>query len=195
MGGYSLFLFFASRQRISLRCANFQEWTCHCGCSHVWSFKNLRRVSSEERSSILSSMRQLVLAAVLVAVLAQLAAADTCGGNCPSDDCPSCPCGTGTNYVNIANWCAGYGWGQSCCQCIVSHESGGNGNAANYNDNGSFDIGLWQVNEMNWNDCSGGNAPCDISTNQQCAIDVYRWGGNTWRLWSTCGGCGCCNSG
>jgi hypothetical protein len=23
---------------------------------------------------------------------------------------------------------------------------------------------------------------------------VWGWGGNTWRLWSTCGGCGCCSS-
>jgi hypothetical protein len=45
---------------------------------------------------------------------------------------------------NIANMCAKYsGWNQSQCQCIMSHESGGNANAANYNTNGSYDIGLW----------------------------------------------------
>jgi hypothetical protein len=26
------------------------------------------------------------------------------------------------------------------------------------------------------------------------AIDVYKWGGNTWKLWSTCGACGACGS-
>ena len=45
---------------------------------------------------------------------------------------------------------------------------------------------------MNWNSCSGGNAPCDVATNLQCAIDVYRWGGNSFKLWSTCHVCGLC---
>lgn len=35
-------------------------------------------------------------------------------------------------------------------QCIMQHESGGNANAANENTNGSFDIGLWQINSVNW---------------------------------------------
>ncbi len=45
---------------------------------------------------------------------------------------------------------------------------------------------------MNWNSCSGGAAPCDVETNLKCAIDVYRWGGNTFKLWSTCHVCGVC---
>src|SRR5687767_12965826 len=50
----------------------------------------------------------------------------TCGGNCPSGTCSSCKCGTSKNVVNIANECSKYtGWSQSCCQCIISHESGG----------------------------------------------------------------------
>ena len=47
---------------------------------------------------------------------------------------------------SIADWCAKYSWDQKACQCIVSHESGGNANAVNENSNGSFDVGLWQVN-------------------------------------------------
>jgi hypothetical protein len=27
-----------------------------------------------------------------------------------------------------------------------------------------------------------------------CAKKVYQWGGNTWKLWSTCSKCGCCSS-
>ncbi|CUG86958.1 unnamed protein product, partial [Bodo saltans] len=74
-------------------------------------------------------------------------------------------------------------------RCIVSHESSGNAHAANYNSwDSSYDVGVWQVNTVNWKDCSGGAAPCNPSTNLQCAIDVWRWGGNTFRLWSTCGG-------
>eukprot|EP00388_Colpodella_angusta_P046491 GDKK01069576.1.p1 GENE.GDKK01069576.1~~GDKK01069576.1.p1 ORF type:complete len:140 (+),score=18.23 GDKK01069576.1:49-468(+) len=132
---------------------------------------------------------------IIAAALALSATANTCGGNCPSNDCPSCPCGTSPNYINVADACAGFsGWSRSCCECIMTHESSGNANAANYNSNGSFDIGAWQINDVNWNSCSGGSAPCNVNTNMQCAIDVWRWGRNTWRLWSTCGGCGCCGS-
>merc|ERR1712065_40751 len=104
----------------------------------------------------------------------------TCGGNCPSDDCPSCPCGSSPNKVSdIATLC-------------TQHDSGLNANAANYNDNGSFDVGLWQINDINWASCSGGKAPCDISTNLACAYKVWGWGGGSFKLWSTCEACGCC---
>jgi len=73
-------------------------------------------------------------------------------------------------------------------------ESGGNANAANENSGGSYDIGLWQINSGNWASCSGGSAPCDPSTNLKCAEMIWGWGGDTWKYWSTCGGCGCCNS-
>lgn len=33
---------------------------------------------------------------------------------------------------------------------ILRLESGGDANAANYNSNGSFDVGLWQINDVNW---------------------------------------------
>ena len=46
---------------------------------------------------------------------------------------------------------------------------------------------------MNWGQCNGGNAPCDVGVNRNCALKVYGWGGNTWKLWSTCGACGCCS--
>mmetsp|Transcript_5185 Transcript_5185/g.11602 ORF Transcript_5185/g.11602 Transcript_5185/m.11602 type:complete len:151 (+) Transcript_5185:31-483(+) len=115
-----------------------------------------------------------------------------CGGNCPGG-CDSCPCGSSPNYQSISQWCAQFSeWDQDQCQCIVSHESGGNANAINENSNGSYDVGMWQVNSQNWASCSGGSAPCDPSTNLQCAIDVWRWGGNTFKLWSTCSYCGAC---
>jgi len=126
------------------------------------------------------------------------ATGSTCGGNCPGGDCPSCPCGTTKNVLDISSWCAKYSWNQANCKCIMSKESGGNANAVNYNGGQSsaylWDVGLWQVNSYNWNACSGGGAPCDPNKNLQCAIDVYKWGGNTWKLWSTCGACGACGS-
>lgn len=72
--------------------------------------------------------------------------------------------------MNIASYCSKYSdWSQSCCQCIATKESGGNANAANYNTNGSFDVGLYQINNINWASCSGGKAPCDPNTNVKCA--------------------------
>ena len=53
----------------------------------------------------------------------------------------------------------------------------GNANAAGENTDGSYDVGLWQINDYNWNSCSGGKAPCDPSTNLNCAKKVYAWGG------------------
>jgi hypothetical protein len=32
----------------------------------------------------------------------------------------------------------------------VEHESSGNAHAANENTNGSFDVGVWQINSGNW---------------------------------------------
>merc|ERR1712137_530972 len=101
--------------------------------------------------------------------------ATTCSGNCPGG-CNSCPCGTSSNYVSASTYCSKYSdWSQSCCQCIISHESGGNANA------------------VNWSSCSGGSAPCNPTTNTNCAHMVWGWGGKNWSLWSTCGACGCCN--
>lgn len=85
---------------------------------------------------------------IVVLLLIALALADSCGGNCPSGKCPTCFCGTTKNSQDIATWCAKYSWNQACCKCVVSHESGGNANALNYNTNGSTDVGLWQINNV-----------------------------------------------
>jgi len=120
-----------------------------------------------------------------------------CGGNCPAS-CESCPCGTSKSIQSVETWCAKHTWNQSNCQCIMSEESGANANAVNQNKigkrKGSYDVGLWQINEFNWDSCSGGSAPCDPNVNLQCAIKLYKEARNTWKRWSTCGKCGCCNS-
>ena len=128
---------------------------------------------------------------VIFLALAICIMANSCGGNCPSGGCPSCLCGTTTSPQSISFWCSKYTWNQSCCQCVMNKESGGNANALNYNTNGSYDVGLWQINQMNWGQCNGGSVPCDPTKNLNCAIDVYKWGGNTFKLWSTGAGCGC----
>lgn len=80
--------------------------------------------------------------------------AGSCGGNCPGG-CASCPCGSSSNYVTISSWCAKHSWNQANCECIIKHESGGNANAVNQNSGGSYDVGLWQINDFNWASCSG----------------------------------------
>ena len=85
---------------------------------------------------------------VLLILLLGLVFADTCGGNCPSGKCKTCYCGTTKKVVDITSWCSKYSWNQACCKCVASHESGGNANAMNYNTNGSYDVGLWQINNV-----------------------------------------------
>eukprot|EP01130_Rhizamoeba_saxonica_P010659 TRINITY_DN4389_c0_g1_i1.p1 TRINITY_DN4389_c0_g1~~TRINITY_DN4389_c0_g1_i1.p1 ORF type:complete len:164 (-),score=14.59 TRINITY_DN4389_c0_g1_i1:43-534(-) len=118
-----------------------------------------------------------------------------CGGNCPSGRCSSCPCGSSKSMVSISSMCKQFsGWKQSSCECIAKHESGGNAHAMLQNGDGSFDVGLWQVNSRNWASCSGGKAPCSTSANLACAKKVFGWGRNTWKYWATCSKCGVCNS-
>jgi hypothetical protein len=85
---------------------------------------------------------------IALTLILALAFADSCGGNCPSGKCPTCYCGNTKNVVDIGTWCAKYSWNQACCKCVVSHESGGNAHAINYNTNGSNDVGVWQINNV-----------------------------------------------
>jgi len=85
---------------------------------------------------------------VALLLLLALALANTCGGCCPSNLCPGCPCGTKTNVVDIPTWCAKHNWSQTCCKCIVVHESAGDANGQDYNTDKTYDIGLWQINQV-----------------------------------------------
>ncbi len=50
--------------------------------------------------------------------------ASNCGGNCPGGNCPDCPCGTGSNYVDVASWCARYGgWSQVRFICDLHQQN------------------------------------------------------------------------
>ncbi|KAJ4459179.1 putative Ctype lysozyme/alpha-lactalbumin superfamily protein [Paratrimastix pyriformis] len=134
----------------------------------------------------------ILLLACVLGLTSLVSANELIPHNETNSGCSTCG---GASYTDISSACSRYsGWSQSCCECIAQHESGGNYHACNVNSNGSTDVGLWQVNSMNWASCNSGNPPCDISSNLQCAIKVFNWGGNTWKYWSTCGGCGCCGS-
>lgn len=127
-----------------------------------------------------------------LSICVSFAAANTCGGNCPSDTCTTCDCGTTPNVVDIATWCAQYSdWDKNCCNCIAQKESAGNANAENRSSDGANNVGLWQINSVHWGELNGGNAPCDLEENLKCAIAVYQSAGNSWGPWDTAPNCGC----
>ena len=137
-------------------------------------------------------MKTALIIALFALLTVSVFAGSKCGGNCPGGRCPSCPCGQSARRENAAQWCAKFsGWNQKCCQCIIHHESGGNGNSMNYNTNGSFDVGLWQINKVNWKLC-GSAPPCNTKANFECAKKVWAIGGKSFRLWSTSKACGHC---
>lgn len=134
-------------------------------------------------------MKILLTLCVLVTLAASMAS--TCGGNCPVG-CPNCFCGNNKRMEDIATWCAKHNWEQNCCKCIVSHESLGNANFMHHNStDGSYGVGLWQINNINWGECNNGHAPCDPSQNLHCAIMVYTDAGNSWKVWGSHSACGC----
>lgn len=117
---------------------------------------------------------------------------NNCGGNCPSNSCQTCYCGNEKSIVDIDTWCSKYSWDKGCCKCIVASLSGGNANAMIHHENGSSDVGLWQINNIHWGVCSNGKAPCDPSKNLNCAILVYKQNQNSWKEWADVARkCGC----
>ena len=126
---------------------------------------------------------------------------NTCSrANCISGGCTrGCPCGPTPNVLSAADvehWCSQYsGWNLASCKCIVNAESSGNSNEVNQNTDShhTLDVGLWQINEQNWAECSGGAAPCSLQANLNCAKKIFDYH-HTWQLWATCHKCGVCNS-
>ena len=120
--------------------------------------------------------------------------ASTCGVNCPTNTCPTCPCGNTAYPLDVAKACQSYSWSQSCCKCIAEIASGGNSYAMHYA-GGSMNVGFLQINSANWASCNNGNAPCVLNANLVCAEMIYKWGNNTWALWgATASTCGCLHS-
>jgi hypothetical protein len=147
---------------------------------------------------IILKMMKILFFLVVAIVVSVSAQNSKCGDNClfTPGGCPLCPCGLKANQVDIASWCKKHTWDQACCNCIANAESKGNANAINYNEKPkSYDVGLWQINSVNWGLCNDYKAPCDPQANLNCAIKVYNWGGKTWKLWSTAQKCGCTTKG
>lgn len=79
----------------------------------------------------MSKLSQLI--AVLVGLVLSLVHAGTiggpflnettgsnCNGNCPGG-CNSCPCGTNSNYQDIASWCSQHNWNQVISEIIYGN--------------------------------------------------------------------------
>jgi len=130
------------------------------------------------------------IAVYVFLTLVSLAHTDTCGGNCPSDSCSTCLCGTDVSYQDATAWCNQFdGWDQQCCECIVEYGSLNNSNSVD-NVAGIDYVGLWQIPNTDW-DCASGNPPCDVNVNLQCAIKLWQQT-DTFTSWLSCGICGCC---
>ena len=135
---------------------------------------------------MLLMMRLLVLSLFIAAIYS-----DTCGGNCPSNRCQTCPCGTQSMVVDVPKLCARHNWGQACCRCIVVQESGGNLHAMNYAPHWKITYaGVFQIPSNSWR-CNGDNAPCNADNGLSCAISLYQTAHNTWIPWDSAKGCGC----
>ena len=120
-------------------------------------------------------MKYIFLSFFTLSLFCIVANVSKCGGNCPGD-CDQCLCGIEKSRADVKEWCAKYHWNQRNCECVVMNESEGNRNAVNQNIGSSYDVGLWQINSVNWDSCNGGKTPCDTEDNLRCAIDIYRWG-------------------
>jgi hypothetical protein len=86
---------------------------------------------------------------LLVLLLAVLAG--SCGGNCPSGSCTSCPCGSSKNIVSsstLQGYMQSAGLNTSVFLCIAQHESGLNANAMNVN-GANIVAGVFQENNNN----------------------------------------------
>jgi hypothetical protein len=75
----------------------------------------------------------------------------------------------------------------------MARESGGNANLIEYSRSNDWKVGLWQINGAEWTMCSGGYAPCDPTDNLNCALKRYEYGGNTWKMWTSCSACKACD--
>jgi len=78
-------------------------------------------------------------------------------------------------------------FGNFNCQvalAVMESESGGNPEAWNANTNGTLDVGLWQINSINWETC--GMSMSDLLNpykNTDCAKTLYDRAGGSFTPW------------
>ena len=90
-----------------------------------------------------------MIKALFLACLLVFGFSSSCGSNCVGGNCPTCPCGSEKQILDLSVWCAAYSWDQSCCKCIFSHETGGNANYMSYNSGPApWAVGLFAVKQV-----------------------------------------------
>jgi hypothetical protein len=138
----------------------------------------------------LRSMRTLLAFVCLVSFVVHVAAQSVCGGNCPQGNCPNCVCGTKPNYLtqgyinSILSNAGFYDYDElSNMSCIINIESGGDASALNYQGDGSYFVGLFQISDNYLYFCNLDSSTdlCDPQTNAYCAFSLWSsYGYNPW---------------
>ncbi len=99
----------------------------------------------------------------------------TCGGNCLSNECRSCPCGLIPKYVDIANYCSKSSlWDVNCCKCMVSSFSKGNTNFMDQDVIGNFYLGVLFITPFFQCGFKTLKDYCNPDLNFECAEMIYK---------------------
>ena len=114
----------------------------------------------------------------------------TCGGNCPTGMCSSCPCGNKTNPIDVDKFCRSYSkWDFDCCKCIVEQQNPDfNSNFCNtVNDypRGHWECGFLPINEAFMSECKVKYLwqLCSESAILKCSTDLYEYFHNSFEAW------------
>eukprot|EP01088_Endostelium_zonatum_P007662 TRINITY_DN2000_c0_g1_i1.p1 TRINITY_DN2000_c0_g1~~TRINITY_DN2000_c0_g1_i1.p1 ORF type:complete len:178 (+),score=22.07 TRINITY_DN2000_c0_g1_i1:100-633(+) len=138
----------------------------------------------------------------------------TCGGNCAVGgkcDLIGCYCGEEVLIASealVRSLCSMYPWDVEQCVCIANKTSDFNINLINgwvYDNEPTprADVGLWQVDSVNWFRCGQHLIPrdklnnhtlplmCDPYINVKCAFSVWQEV-SSFHLWKVCKQCNAC---
>ncbi len=83
---------------------------------------------------------------------------------------------------------AGFSLDEALTATAISIAEDGGGDPAALspkNKNGTFDLGLWQINSIHWSSCGGEAALTVPANNAACAHKIYQGSGSGWCAWST----------
>lgn len=69
---------------------------------------------------------------------------------------------------------------------VARTESGLNPEALHYNTNGTYDVGVFQINSIHWEKCGGLKTLLDVQGNIDCAYNIWsEQGWNPWVVFNT----------
>jgi hypothetical protein len=132
--------------------------------------------------------RGVLLFIVGILCLSKLCESVTCGGNCPSNSCSHCFCGSSQNYVAIDKYCLmSKKWNVNCCKCVFTRLTGGNAHYMWDTDEKYGLIGMMKIRYPLHSETCGlgsGKDLCDASVNLRCAEKIYEKEGWNHVWWS-----------